>query len=132
MTIDAIDMAILRILQQDGRISNADLAQRVNLSPPATLVRVRRLKEQGTIQSTVALLNKEQLGYDMTCFISVSLQLHRVEGLEEFRSSVSAFPEVLECHHVTGDFDFGRDASLLFQSAGDNIFLFKFNYRFTL
>lgn len=103
---DEIDVAILRILQEEGRISNADLAQRVNLSPPATHARVRRLTEQGYISQYVALLDKEKLGYDMTCFISVSLQLHRLEGLEEFRSRVREFPEVLECYQVTGDFDF--------------------------
>lgn len=105
-TLDELDLAILRILQEDGRISNADLAQRISLSPPATHARVRRLTEQGVILRTVALLDKEKLGYDMTCFVHVSLQLHRQEGLDEFRRRVNEFPEVLECHHVTGDFDF--------------------------
>jgi DNA-binding Lrp family transcriptional regulator len=104
--LDELDIAILRILQEDGRITNADLAKRVNLSPPATHARMRRLTEQGYIRRTVALLDKEKLGYDMTCFVSVSLQLHRQEGLDEFRSRVRDFPEVLECHHVTGEFDF--------------------------
>ena len=104
--LDELDVSILRILQEDGRISNADLAQQVSLSPPATHARVRRLVDQGYIRSYVALLDKEKLGYDMTCFISVSLQLHQLEGLEEFRARVRDFPEVLECHHVTGDFDF--------------------------
>ncbi len=104
--IDEIDSTILSILQEEGRISNADLAQRVSLSPPATHARVRRLTDQGYISKYVALLDKDKLGYDMVCFISVSLQLHRLEGLEEFRASVREFPEVLECYQVTGDFDF--------------------------
>lgn len=104
--LDELDLSILRILQNNGRISNADLAQQINLSPPATHARVRRLNDQGYIQRTVALLDKEKLGYDMTCFVSVSLQLHRQEGLDEFRTRVQDFPEVLECHHVTGEFDF--------------------------
>jgi len=104
--LDELDLAILRTLQDDGRISNADLAQRINLSPPATHARVRRLTERGYIRGYVALLDKAKLGYDMTCFISVSLQMHQVEGLEAFRASVRQFPEVLECHHVTGEFDF--------------------------
>ena len=104
--LDTVDSAILRILQHDGRISNAELAKRISLSPPATHARVRRLSDAGYIAGYAAILDKEKLGYDLTCFVSVSLQLHRVEGLEEFRASVLNFPEVLECHHVTGDFDF--------------------------
>ena len=106
LMLDELDVTILRILQENGRISNADLAAQINLSPPASHARVRRLTDQGYITRYVALLDKEKLGYDMVCFISVSLQLHRVEGLEEFRTCVRDFPEVLECHHVTGEFDF--------------------------
>ncbi len=104
--LDELDIAILRQLQDDGRISNAELAQQINLSPPATHARVKRLAERGYIRQYVALLDKEKLGYDMTCFINVSLQLHQLEGLEGFRASVSDLPEVLECHHITGESDY--------------------------
>jgi DNA-binding Lrp family transcriptional regulator len=105
-SLDDIDLAILRELQHDGRISNVELARRVNLSPPATHARVRRLDEEGYIRRYVALLDQEKVGYDMTCFISVSLQLHQHEELEGFHATILEIPEVLECHHVTGEFDY--------------------------
>ena len=82
------------------------MARRVNLSPPATHARVRRLDEEGIIRRTVALLDQEKVGYDMTCFISVSLQLHQHQELEGFHATIQEIPEVLECHHVTGEFDY--------------------------
>ena len=104
--LDEIDFTILQILQSDARISNVELARRVNLSPPATLVRVRRLDESGHIDGYVALVNRRQMGYDMLCFVSVSLQLHDIEQVTGFRDAVGQIPEVLECHHVTGDYDY--------------------------
>ena len=106
MNLDQIDRAILEILQTDARISNAELARRVNLSPPATLIRVRRLDESGFIDKYAAIINRCQAGYDMLCFVNVSLQLHDVEQVTGFRNAVAQIPEVLECHHVTGDYDY--------------------------
>ena len=106
MILDAMDNAILRELQTDGRISNVELAQRINLSPPATHARLKRLDEQGYIHNYVALLDHEKLGFDMMCFINVSLQLHQPEELEGFRAIINDIPEVLECYHVTGEFDY--------------------------
>jgi len=106
MMNDELDQTILDILQVAGRISNAELAKRVNLSPPATHARLRRLEEQGYIQGYVALLNREKMGYDMLCFISVTLQLHQPEQVGDFRAAVQQMPEVLECHHVTGAYDY--------------------------
>jgi DNA-binding Lrp family transcriptional regulator len=104
--IDELDIAILQILQADARISNAELARRVNLSPPATLARVRRLDDSGLINGYAALVDRRQAGYDMLCFVSVSLQLHDIEQVTGFRDAVGKMPEVLECHHVTGDYDY--------------------------
>jgi len=104
--LDETDLAILRELQADGRISNVELAQRINLSPPATHTRLKRLQEQGTIRQYVALVNQEQLGYDMICFVNISLSLHQVEELESFRDVINEMPQVLECYHVTGEFDY--------------------------
>jgi Lrp/AsnC family leucine-responsive transcriptional regulator len=106
VSLDEIDIAILRELQIDGRISNVELARRVNLSPPATHARLKRLDEQGCIRQVVALLDYEKVGYDMICFVSVSLQLHQVEELDGFRAIINGMPEVLECYHVTGEFDY--------------------------
>jgi Lrp/AsnC family leucine-responsive transcriptional regulator len=104
--LDETDLAILRELQADGRISNVELAQRINLSPPATHTRLKRLQEQGTIRQYVALVDQEQLGYDMICFVNISLSLHQVEELESFRAVINEMPQVLECYHVTGEFDY--------------------------
>lgn len=104
--LDETDLAILDIIQHDGRVSNAELARRVSLSPPATHVRVRRLEEQGFIEGYVALLNRERLGFDLLCLVQVSLTVHQFEQVQEFRKRVSAMPEVLECYHITGEFDY--------------------------
>lgn len=104
--MDELDIAILRELQDDGRLSNVELARRINLSPPATHARIKRLEEQGLIRQYVALLDPVKVGYDMVCFVSISLQLHQSEELEAMRRRISRMPEVLECFHVTGEFDY--------------------------
>lgn len=104
--LDEVEIAILRELQVDGRLSNAELARRINLSPPATHARLKRLEEQNIIRRFVAILDQDMVGFDMMCFVSVSLQLHKVEELEEFRAIINDLPEVLECFHVTGEFDY--------------------------
>jgi DNA-binding Lrp family transcriptional regulator len=104
--LDELDINILQILQSNARISNVELARRVNLSPPATLARVKRLDESGYIEGHATLVNRRKAGYDMLCFVSVSLQLHDIEQVTGFRDAVGQMPEVLECHHVTGDYDY--------------------------
>jgi DNA-binding Lrp family transcriptional regulator len=104
--VDEIDKAILRLLQASGRISNADIARQVGLSAPATHARVRRLEDAGVIRQYATLLDRETIGFDMVCFISVSLQLHQFDAIERFKELVQDMPEVLECHHITGEFDY--------------------------
>lgn len=104
--LDDVDRAILQVLQNDGRISNVDLANRVSLSPPAIHARLKRLEQRGYIRQYVALLDREKVGYDMLCFIEVSLQLHQPAQVENFRQVIQQMPEVLECHHVTGEYDY--------------------------
>lgn len=104
--LDEIDIVILQEVQQNGRISNVELAQKINLSPPATHTRVRRLSEKGYIREFVALLDQEKVGYEMTCFIRINLELHQSKALQNFRAAIGDMPEVLECHHVTGEFDY--------------------------
>ena len=104
--LDDLDLSILRILQENGRLSNVDLASQINLSPPATYTRLKRLEKQGYIRNYVALLDWKQMGYDMICFINISLQMHQPEEVEKFRQRISNLPEVLECHHVTGEYDY--------------------------
>lgn len=104
--LDDTDRAIIRALQADGRISNAELARLINLSPPATHARVRRLEEQGLIRQYVALLDREAAGFEMLCLVNISMERHQRKDIERLRSIVQDMPEVLECHHVTGEFDF--------------------------
>jgi DNA-binding Lrp family transcriptional regulator len=106
VSLDGTDRAILQLLQADGRISNADVARRVGLSAPATHARMKRLEDAGVIRQFATVLDREKLGYDMVCFISVSLQLHQFEAIERFKELVRDMPEVLECHHITGEFDY--------------------------
>ena len=75
--LDSTDKAILNLLQNDGRITNNELAKKVHLSPPATLARVKRLEQDGYINRYVSILNREKTGHDTICFISVSLELHQ-------------------------------------------------------
>ena len=106
VTLDETDLAILELLQSDGRVSNAELARRVGLSAPATHARVKRLETAGVIRQYTALLDREAMGFDMVCFINVSLQLHQYEAIERFKELVQDMPEVQECHHITGEFDY--------------------------
>lgn len=104
--LDDLDKAILEALQSDGRLTHAELARRIHLSPPAAYARVKRLEQEGYIRGYVALLDRERAGFDMICFVRVSLAMHQPEQVEHFRAAVQQMPEVMECHHVTGDFDY--------------------------
>ncbi len=105
-SLDETDRALLRALQADGRASNVDLARAVNLSPPATHARVRRLEREGYIRGYTAVLDRDKAGFDLLCFIHVGLQLHQPEQVDTFRRAVRAMPEVLEAHHLTGEYDY--------------------------
>lgn len=104
--LDEVDKALLRALQNDGRLSNVELARRINLSPPATHARLRRLEKDGYLRQYTAIVDREKAGYDLLCFIHISLQMHQVEQVEKFRKMVRQMPEVLECHHITGEYDY--------------------------
>ena len=104
--LNETDVAILREVQEDGRISNVELASRIDLSPPATHARLKRLQSQGYIRQYVAILDQEKMGFDMTCFVNISLRMHGPNELSGFRDSVKQLPEVLDCYHVTGEFDY--------------------------
>jgi Lrp/AsnC family transcriptional regulator, leucine-responsive regulatory protein len=104
--LDEVDRELLRLLQAEGRTSNAELARKVSLSPPSVLQRVRRLEKQGLIQEYAAVLDPEKLGFSLTVVAMVSLALHQDQPIDNFRKKVQEFPEVLECLHVSGDYDF--------------------------
>ncbi len=102
---DELDRAILEELQVNGRISNADLARKVHLSQPAIHNRLKKLEKRGIIQEVVAVLNRQSIGYDLLGFIHVSLENHLPDKVHAFQQAICEMSEVLECHHLTGDYD---------------------------
>ena len=104
--LDRIDQAILCELQTEGNISTVALAKRISLSTPATHARLKRLNGRGYIDHYAAILNREKAGFDLLCFVHISLQVHQPEQVEKIRRAIRAMPEVLECHHITGEYDY--------------------------
>lgn len=106
MSLDATDRRILKALQITGRMSNADLSEKVNLSPSACHRRVQRLEADGYISGYVALLNARKLAVPTTVFVEITLQGQADEVLEAFEKAVSRIPDVLECHLMAGSADY--------------------------
>ncbi len=104
--LDDLDIQILDILQNEAQVSNSEIAKRVNLSPPATHTRIRRLEKEGYINRHVAILNQEKLGFDLLSFIFMSTNIHQDEKLEALEKALNSMPEVLECHCITGEYDY--------------------------
>ena len=104
--IDAVDRRILRVLQTDGRLSNAELARQCNLSPAACFERVRRLREKKIITGYAAMIDPAKVGRDLLIFVEVLLDRTTGDVFEAFAAAVRSQPEVLECHMVAGGFDY--------------------------
>lgn len=104
--LDRIDRRILVLLQHDGRLTNAALAERVALSPSATLRRVQRLEEAGVIAGYAARIAPEALGRGSQVFIEVTLASQRDEALQAFEQAVRDCPDILECHLMSGGSDY--------------------------
>lgn len=104
--LDEVDRALLSHLQMDARMTNTELARRVDLSPPGLQKRLRKLEDSGVIAQYVTLLNRETVGFDMLCFVQVTLQRHEPTAVSHFREAVQTMPEVLECYHLTGEYDY--------------------------
>jgi len=103
---DTTDLRILAVLQKQGRISNIELSERINLSPSACHRRVQRLEEAGLIDSYVALLNARRMGRPTTVFVEITLSGQADEVLEAFEKAVARVPDVLECHLMAGSADY--------------------------
>ena len=104
--LDAIDKKILALLQANSNITNAQLAQEIGLSPAPTLERVKKLETQGVIKSYHAVVDMASVGLGVSTFVMVSLKGHNKDNIEKFTKAISKIPEVVECHHVTGQADF--------------------------
>ena len=106
MALDRIDRRILALLQHDGRMTNVELAERVGLTAPPCLRRVRALEETGAILGYHAELDATRLGYPITVFAMVSLRSQAEHDLSAFEAHVATIPEVRECHMLNGEIDF--------------------------
>ena len=104
--LDALDSKILAALQDDGRLSNVELADRVGLSPSPCLRRVKRLEEEGYIAGYKAKVDRRRLGLGMTIFVGVKVDGHRDINANAFQEVVRKLPEVVACHMVSGEADF--------------------------
>lgn len=104
--LDRIDRMLLESLQQDARLTTAELAELVNLSPSPCARRIRRLEQAGLITRYRAELDKTRLGLMITLFVQVQLKEHQQEQVEEFEQAVHSMPEVVQCHGVSGHFDY--------------------------
>ncbi|WP_322042664.1 Lrp/AsnC family transcriptional regulator [Paraburkholderia sp. J67] len=103
ISLDATDCRILAVLQNEGRISNLDLAERISLSPSACLRRLRLLEEQGVVERYRASLNREILGFEMEAFVQVSMRNDQESWHERFVTALRDWPEVVGAYVVTGE-----------------------------
>lgn len=104
--LDALDVRILNILQDNARITTLELAEQVGLSPTPCARRVKRLEDDGLIQRYVTLLDEKKAGLDLSVFISVRLRAQTAETMEKFERSVRSIPEISECYLVSGVHDY--------------------------
>jgi len=105
-SIDSIDRKILAALQRSGRASNVELAAEVHLSAPQCFRRTRALEERGVIRGYVAQVDAEALGYGVTAYVSMSIAGDQFGRVREIEREIAAYPQILECHAVSGDSDY--------------------------
>lgn len=106
MKLDQTDIKLLKLLQQDATYSNKELSLKLHKSIAAVHERVKKLKAEGYIRKTVALLDRQKIGIGLISFSQVFLKAHTYEVLNEFETEVTKFPEVMECYQMAGSYDF--------------------------
>ncbi len=104
--LDTLDHAILRALQEDGRTTNADLADHIGLSASACHRRVRRLETDGVIDRYTALVNRQLVGRGVSVFVEISLESQREDLLDDFEEAIQRVPHVMSCHLMAGNADY--------------------------
>jgi DNA-binding Lrp family transcriptional regulator len=124
--LDALDRKILDVLQADGRASNVELAARVHLSAPQCFRRVRSLEERGVIRGYRAAVKPEALGLGVMAYVSLNIDGEQFGRVREIEASIRDFPQILECHTVSGDYDYllkvvARDLKSLSQFLTDRL-----------
>ena len=104
--LDNVDLTILKLLQQNAQITSKELSSHLNLSLSPIYERIKRLEKDGYIKPYVTILDKEKMGFTLIGFCHVSLKEHAKPFLDKFEEDVLQFNEVVECYHVTGNFDY--------------------------
>ena len=105
-TLDNIEKQILTLLQKDSTITIKQMAESLHLSTTPIFDRMKRMEKAGVIKNYVAIVDGKKIGKSLTVFINISLKEHGKGAINEFVEAITAFPEVLECHHISGDADF--------------------------
>lgn len=106
MKLDAIDLRLLRLLQKDASLTNKELAARLGLTTTPVFERIKKLKKEQYILRQTVVLNAEKLGLGILAYCEVSLKEHNHGFIADFEKEISKIKEVLECHHITGPFDY--------------------------
>ncbi len=104
--LDKINQQIINKLQEDSSITNAELAEQLKLPTTTVFDRIKKLDAKGIIAKRVAIINPEKVGKETIAFVSLSLLGHSAKNVQKFWKSIESLPEVLECYHIAGDFDF--------------------------
>lgn len=105
MKLDKIDIQILKLLQEDGRLNNAEIAKRVFLSPPACWKRLKIL-EQSAIKHYQAVIEPKSIGYNFYAFMNITLDLHSEESMKRFEKEILKVDNVITCHNISGRYDY--------------------------
>ena len=103
--LDNIDLSILKILQENSKITNLDLSKRIGLSPAPTLERVKKLEQSGIVESYHAHVNAQSIGLNVKTFVLVSLAWKKENALNDFLEKINSIPEIVECYIITGEAD---------------------------
>ena len=104
--LDELDRRLLAALQEDARRSSAELARELKLSGPGLQKRLRKLETRGVIRRYATVVDREAVGLDLLCFVHIMLAHHRPDAIKRFPDRIKKMPEVLECHFLTGEFDY--------------------------
>ena len=104
MEMDDIDRKIVEALKENGRESASEISRKVSLSIPATAERIRKLEENGILEQYTVKLNRQKMGFRLLAMVFVNVE--RTQDIENFRKSVVLCPEVIECHHMAGEYDY--------------------------
>lgn len=106
INLDDTDKKLLSLLQRNAKMTTKQLAHHLNLSTTPVFERIKRLERTGVIEKYVAIINKEKVGKELVAFCNVSLKQHSHDVIREFESEIAKLPEVIECHHIAGMFDY--------------------------